>query len=412
MKDLKYVLLVVLFGFAATQVSGLEVEIDSPELHFNQSILDVSPVLEQALLELQETLNDGLQLEADGFATELEGQDLGQFSSQPKLVQGFANAGSTAAHLGTQRSFSDYRIFAVTVGTGLAASAPGLNEAAIGDAVGDIETEGDLYVGAAVQPITASLGVNTGRWLPGTRMDVKVGYADIPAGLIADEVSFNAVSFGLGVSYQLVPTYNFPIGFLRWRGVTASSGLIVQRNTTNIEIDVGGEEGFNSESVTFGDLGVSDEDLRDIPGNQTNQIAGAETEVGYLNVKPVLHAGIDSRTFSIPLEVSTGVRVLWLFELNAGAGVDMVFGSSQVSVGSSAEVDFVETQVAESLLSVSRGTASVTAGTTNGPQFLRPRLTAGLGLNLGPLKLDVPLMLYFDSEGNSVMAGVNLGVVW
>jgi hypothetical protein len=35
-----------------------------------------------------------------------------------------------------------------------------------------------------------------------------------------------------------------------------------------------------------------------------------------------------------------------------------------------------------------------------------------VGLNLGPVKLDVPMMLYFDSEGNSAMVGVNLGIVW
>jgi hypothetical protein len=408
MKRLRYMLLVMLFGFVTTQVSGLEVEIDSPQLDFNDNILNVSPIVEQALQDLEDTLNNGLQSEANAFASELEAQDLGQFSSQPKLVQGFANAGSTAAHLGTQRSFSDYRIFAVSVGTGLGASTPGLNEAAIGAAIADIETEGDLYVGAAVQPITVSLGVNTGRWVPGTRVDAKVGYADIPPGLIAEEIAFSAVSFGLGVSYQLVPTYNSPIGVIKWRGVTASSGLIIQRNTTDIEIDVAGEEGFTSDPITFADLGVNDQDLQDIP----NQNVTAETELGYLDVHPVLHAGIDSRTVSIPLEASTGVRLLWLFELNVGAGVDMVFGSSQVSVGSSAMVDFVETQEAQELFGVSPGTASVTAGTTNGPQFLRPRLTAGFGLNLGPVKLDVPLMLYFDSEGNSVMAGVNVGVVW
>jgi hypothetical protein len=33
-------------------------------------------------------------------------------------------------------------------------------------------------------------------------------------------------------------------------------------------------------------------------------------------------------------------------------------------------------------------------------------------LNIGPVKLDIPLMYYFDSEGNSFMMGVNAGIVW
>jgi hypothetical protein len=72
----------------------------------------------------------------------------------------------------------------------------------------------------------------------------------------------------------------------------------------------------------------------------------------------------------------------------------------------------VPSVAARQYVSTTPGTAAFGISTSEGPQFLRPRLTGGVGLNLGPVKLDVPMMLYFDSEGNSAMVGVNLGIVW
>ncbi|MFP4407766.1 MAG: Lsa36 family surface (lipo)protein, partial [Spirochaetaceae bacterium] len=226
----------------------------------------------------------------------------------------------------------------------------------------------------------------------------------IPSGTIADEVAFNSLSLGLGATYQLVETKQLPLGFLRWRGISLGSGLLFQRNQTDITIEVT-DEPFTSEPVTFGDVGFTDADL-------TGTGLTSASEIGTIEVSPTLTAAIESRTYAIPLEVSTGVRILWLLDVNLGAGIDLVFGSSGFNLGAGAEAEFVPSDAAAPYVSSVPGSASFSASSSEGPQFLRPRLTGGAGLNLGPVKLDVPLMLYFDSEGNTLMAGVNVAIVW
>lgn len=406
MKAARTILVLLLGLVVISTASAIDVDVTAPGIDLRNELetLDAN-VLDGAI---EDELNRQLSTLATDLETELEEQELDQFTDLPKLSQGFANAGSTAAHLGTQRAFSDYDLFAVVVGSGLGLSTPGVDATALESAASDIEDEGDIYLGAAVQPITVSFGLNLERWVPRTRADIKVGFANLDQGTLTDELSFNSLSFGAGIRYQLVESWKAPVGFVVWRGLSVGSGFMFQRNETNIEIDVAGEDGFTTDPITFGDIGLTDAELA--AAGITDITAG--DEIGNLKASPVLEAGIESRTFSIPLEASTGVRLLWVLELNAGLGVDVVFGNSELSVGATSDAVLDVTDQAERYIETTPGRASVSSSTSNGPQFLRPRLTGGLGLNLGPVKLDFPLMMYFDTEGNSIMAGVNLGIVW
>jgi hypothetical protein len=386
----------------AAGVAAIDVSITVPTV----SLTNLPVQIDQATIDqLNAQFTTELQNLADQLTVEIENDpELNKFSRQPLLTEGFANAGAAAAHLGTQRAFSDYRAFALMIGTGAAISGPGIDPSVIEGAAGDIETEGDIYLGAAVQPVTVSLGINLSRWIPRTRADVKVGYANIAKGTLADEVAFNALSVGVGANYQILQSRQLPLGFIRWRGVSLASGFMFQRNEVTIEVDVA-DGAFEATELTFGDVFTDPSALALLGVSET-------TEFGTLSVLPTLDASIESRTYSIPLEATTGLRLLWLLDVNVGAGVDLVFGSSDIAVGASAEADFVPSVAARQYVSTTPGTAAFGISTSEGPQFLRPRLTGGVGLNLGPVKLDVPMMLYFDSEGNSAMVGVNLGIVW
>ncbi|MFP4330429.1 MAG: Lsa36 family surface (lipo)protein [Spirochaetaceae bacterium] len=400
--------LVALLTAVSAQLSAVDVEITVPRV-IPQA--DLQTAAENAGIDITRAFDEVLR-DTDGpvgdFESRIENDpNVQRFSELGLLSEGFANAGATASHLGTPRAFSDYRSFAFILGTGAAVTAPGIEPDTITSAAESIEDEGDIYLGAGVQPLTAGLGVNISRWVDRTRVYLKVGYFDIPYGTLADEVAFNSLSVGGGASYQLLRTRQLPIGFLRWRGLTLSSGLLFQRNRTDIDIEVD-EDAFSTAdfgTIEFGDLGFTDDDL-------SGTGLTAEDPFGTLEVSPTLTAAIESRTYSIPLEASTGVRILWLVDVNLGAGVDLVFGSSELSLGADAEANFVPSQEAGSLVSTEPGSASFNIRSEEGPQLLRPRLTGGVGVNLGPVKLDVPVMLFFDSEGNSAMAGVNLGIVW
>lgn len=396
----------VLLVAGAMNVAAFDVSVKPP----NVSLLgDLATAADLAGIDVDSELNEQLGFLATQFETELaDNEDLARFSTQKDLTRGFANAGATAAHLGTQRSFIDYRRFAFVVGTGASISAPGITPDELENAASNIEEEGDIYFGTAIQPISASLGINLSRWVDGLRANVKVGYANIAAGTISDEIGFESISIGVGASYQVLQSRSLPLGIIRWRGLSVASGFNFQRNTTEIEIAATGEDGFEAgDVITFGDLGFTTQNLDD-----AGIAATADDPFGTLTVAPSLLALIESRTYSIPLEVNTGIRFLYLIDVNVGAGIDLSMGSSEVSVGAKTDVDFKASPEAEQYIDFAPGQANLGIKTTNDPQFVRPRVTAGVGVNLGPIKLDVPLMYYFDADGPGAMVGVNVGIVW
>ena len=369
---------------------GLDVTLKAPTITFMGTQIDL----------------DALQSELDALETELEtDEDLQNFTDQQDLARAFANAGAAATHLATQRSFSDYRLFALNVGTGFAVAAPSSSPAEIEGALEDFEDDGDAYFGAAIQPLTVGLGVNLSRWVDRLRVNAKFGYYNVTEGSLVENLAFTSMNLGVGANYQIVGTRSLAAGILRWRGVSLGSGVNYQSNRTDITVEVG-EEAF-SETATFDDLGI-------VPPSELSLLGyDADSTLGTLKVSPSFVAAVESRSVSIPLEASTGVRLLYLFDFNVGAGIDVAFGSSEVVFGAESEIDF---EVADARLNdfVEVSPGSVDFGVTNEgkPQLIRPRLTAGVGLNLGPVKLDVPMMYYFDTDGRTVLVGVNLGVVW
>jgi hypothetical protein len=379
--------LFVVFGVIAIVVSpsfaeGLDIDLTAPTL----TILGTT---------ISGTVWDDILLE---FETQIEGDpDIQNYTTPTDIARGFANAGAASTHLATQRSFSDYRAFALVVGTGVALSAPTVDPSAIESVADDFSDEGDIYFGAAVQPITVSFGVNLSRWIDRLRVNAKFGYFNLPYGTIADEVSFRSMTIGVGADYQIVETRSVLAGVLRWRGVSLGSGLNYQTNTTAIELTI--EDDSLSIPVTKTDLGVT--------------VPGAPETLGDLVLSPGVEAEILSSSWSIPLEVSTGLRVLYILDVNVGAGIDLAIGRSELSLGAGSEIDFEPAAgVNESQVSVDPGSADLGISEESNPQFVRPRLTAGIGLNMGPVKLDVPMMYYLDLDGPTAMVGVNLGIVW
>ncbi|MEX2444805.1 MAG: hypothetical protein WD492_14470 [Alkalispirochaeta sp.] len=385
-------LLVVGVGFSAG-AQTLDLEFVAPGI-------DLSDFFDQ---DDQDRLDDFLS-EAGGPLDQLEdtinAEDLGQYADLPLLAKAAANAGSAAAHLGTQRAFSDYRAFALVIGTGSSLAIPDVDPSYLERLQEDVESSGDIYVGAAIQPVTASLGINLSRLIPRTRADVKLGYANIPDGTIEEGLSFNALSVGVNANYQLLRSRQLPLGFVRWRGLTLASGFMYQRNETNLTVDIA-EDSFNQ--VLYADP--------DLSGDPNFNTDGSGNPIATLTVSPSVTVAMESKTYTIPLEATTGLRLLWLLDVNFGAGVDLVFGESELVFGADAALDVTEVNP-DYVEDTSPGSVGFGVTNTEAPQFFRPRITGGVGVNLGPIKLDVPLMLYFDQDGNTVMAGVNVGIVF
>ncbi len=332
-------------------------------------------------------INDQLDTAANDMENQIN-TEIGPYIGQDSLVTGFANAGAAAAHSGTQRAYNDYKAFALTVGTGFALSAPSSDPSILEQALADIETEGDIYFGAAFQPVSASLGINMGWLVDDLYATVKFGYANLSDGTISQDFSFKTMTIGTLLNYQLLQSRQLPLGFIRWRGLSLGSGVLYQSNESVFKI----EFPIDDQNVSFdtGYIGTLNADL---------------------TVAPELTIGASSKSVSIPLEATTGFRLLWLLDISVGAGVDIAFGSSAVDLAVDSPVIVEQNSTLD--LTFNEGSVSVDAGTDgDGPQIMRPRLTAGVGLNLGPVKIDFPMMYYLDSEGVSAMVGANVGIVW
>lgn len=393
-------LLIVGIGFSAG-AQELDISITSPGITLGGDLSNFQDELDGFL--------SGENSPTTLLENELDALELDQYADLSMLARAIANAGSAASHLGTQRAFSDFRIFALSIGSGAALTVPDIDPSYLETLQEDVESSGDIYVGAAIQPITAALGVNLSRWIPRTRADVKLGYANLADGTIGDGVSFSALSVGVGANYQILQSRQLPLGFIRWRGVSLASGLMFQRNETDISVSI------NDQALTqelYAGTFVNETDPTD------NNLGEFYTEndtdrelIATLLVEPSVNVAAESTTYTIPLEATTGLRLLWLLDVNVGAGVDLVFGNSEVVFGADAALK-VDAESGEYVESTSPGSVGFGVTNTESPQFFRPRVTGGVGLNLGPIKLDVPLMLYFDEDGNTVMGGVNVGLVF
>lgn len=93
--------------------------------------------------------------------------------------------------------------------------------------------------------------------------------------------------------------------------------------------------------------------------------------------------GVTSTVVSLTNQVTTGVRLLWVLNVFTGLGVDLNFGSSKLTGGSTGPV--VGSQGATTVFT---GTATVD-GASNGtsPNPIQLRYLAGVTLPLGPFEL-------------------------
>ena len=390
-------------------VSALDVDIDVPEISLSPTGLFALPIM----LGVDDLLNTELAILATDFETQIETDpDIEKYSDQPLLAEGFANAGAASAMTGLYRTQHGYKLFSAAYGLGLSFSMPGVDFLEELNSASFIEDEGDIYAGLAMHPLNLSASVNLGFLVPGLRVNGKFGYYDMKKGTVTDDISFNSLSVGAGASYQLIKPKSIPVGIVKWHGIVVASGFYYQRNRAEMSYTPD-EEGFESStSITLGDFLNADQivavNAADIFSGGTGGYTSSSV-LGLLTTTPEINAKIESSTFTIPLEVSTAVRLLYFLEVMVGAGVDLSFGSGEVSLSAESDVDFDIAADFEDDITVTPGSVDVVNKTTADPQLIRPRLMTALGLGLGPVRIEFPFIYYFDSEGNTFVTGITAG---
>lgn len=187
---------------------------------------------------------------------------------------------------------------------------------------------------------------------------------------LVDSLTIKTSNFGLHAQYKVIDRKNIGgIGILNWGGLDFTTGFDTNSNTMTYK--VGQSISATSSGVTY----------------KWTPSAGSNLE-------------LQNSSFTIPLEVSTSVRVLYILSLFGGAGVDLNFGGkSTISANLTGPVT--------NSLNTAPGSATLTLADNQGPNFGALRFFAGPQLNLVPLRNTNLLSLY--AQGNYSTGG-NYGV--
>lgn len=172
-------------------------------------------------------------------------------------------------------------------------------------------------------------------------------------------------TFGIHAQYKFMDGKNIGgIGVLNWGGLAFTTGFDVSSNSFNYKI--GQKISTTTSGVTF--------DWTPSSGSSLS---------------------LESKSFSIPLEISTSVRLLYVLSIFAGTGIDLNFGNSTIAANLNGPI------TTSAIGQV--GTATLTASEEKGPGFGTWRFFAGPQLNLVPLKNTNLLSLY--AQGNYSIGG-------
>jgi hypothetical protein len=126
-----------------------------------------------------------------------------------------------------------------------------------------------------------------------------------------------------------------------------------------------------------------------------------------------INAGANLQAWSCQLGLNTSkylVEDLYMafkfgiLKYDMSAGADFSYGKSDMTMNINGDVNITgASQTAPGYIKVDAGVNDTL------PDWVKPKLMAGLGLSLGPVMIDVPVTYYFSNGFN---VGVTAGIVW
>jgi len=321
------------------------------------------------------------QMLADAFNDALNGlkEDLKDINPKPEeLIKSWGDAGVFASHGATQRAYGGYKHFAVTVGPMVGLRLPGSPFTIMDEMDGMLDKlsdEQDMRLGFNPQIFNINAGVNTSKFfMKNLYLGLHLGFMKLDN--LMDGFSFSTFSIGATANYQLIPTVSLAKVVI-WRGVNVGSGLIYQGTKISA--------GLKLDTI--------------------NEPISSPIGSGNLKIDPALTLDFNIKTVVIPMEVNTAVRLLWFLNIPLGVGLDLGFGKSDLKIGMDADI----TPVFGDYKVKDHGDLSVNAGGAMSPSVFNLKLMTGIGLNFGPVVLDIPVTFYLN---NGYSIGISLGFIW
>ena len=332
------------------------------------------------------------------------------------LIQGFGNASVYSSHGATQRNFGGYKSLALTFGSSVGIQLP-LSPSELydiaeggGDVFDGLFSDGDLKLGVVPQMLNAQIGFNS-LLFKNLYLGVRIGYTpdfakmaresqnrmkdlsaeqnigDVDFGLdglgFLDNFSYSNFTLGVTANLQLVKGFSLG-GLFAWRGINLGSGFIYQHTQMNIAYPL---------DAIREDLGTNG------GGGMGNAI---------LTMNPNIFFEMDIKTYTIPVELMTAVKFLFV-NIPIGIGADFAFGTSTMNIGMRS--DMTVTYSANGFeIPTTPGSLNIEAGGKAEPNFSNLKIMSGIGLSLGPVLIDIPVTYYFKDNG--IHVGFTFGLTF
>ncbi|MDR1836035.1 MAG: hypothetical protein LBQ89_00055 [Treponema sp.] len=346
------------------------------------------------------TNDPALSSHISAFNTEIAGyfstlfsdlnSELGNYNFKPKpenLIRAFGTSAAYASHGATQRGFGGFNTFAATLGTMVGLQLPfgpfelvDKFDVIAGDPF-SLFKDGDLTLGINPQALNAQVSLNTsGFFMKNMYLGVRVGYMNLPD--VVEGLSVSNMLLGVTVNYQLLPKLSLA-GLITWRGLSLGTGFIFQN--TKLGYYFAMDSSLMSGGITTTGIG---------------------SDISY-RIEPRVGLDMDITTYTIPIEVVTAIKLLFL-NIPFGAGVDLAFGKSDIRFGAAADINF--NGLPNAIYQSSPGSLAVNLGGEMSPSFVNLKIMSGLGLVFGPLIIDIPITWYVMDNGFNV--GLTFGVAF
>ena len=308
------------------------------------------------------------------------------------LLNGFGTSSVFSSHGATMRAYTDYKFLSISIGAMVGLKLPENTTNSFINGRMDLSNlmTDNVVFGVSPQFLSIHVGFNSSAFIKvfpeNLFLGLRLGYSglsnlSIPIDKADINLDFNTFTIGLTVNYQLVPTMGID-NIIKWRGVNIGSGLIFQTTKLDLSIPL---------------------DQIDAPiGTAGGLLAGGPLDNLTLVIDPRAIFNININTFTIPIEVMSAIKLLFL-NIPFGLGFDIGFGKSALSADAEAGVN-IEGVNSGLLTQDKSGSLSVDIKNNDiAPTAFNFKIMIGLGLTLGDgFIIDIPLTIY-------LMDGFNLG---
>ena len=394
------ILALLVAGVAGTisNVSAFSITGTAPQAVFHTT----NPLFTPAMKAQFETKMNGEVSTAFNSTIDTARKNLAGFKSQNELAQGFANANAYSMNSATLQGFQNYSLFAVATGLMVGVQAPSTNLSYYSKIGDEIQEKGDLYAGLGAGFSYANIGINAKFLYPGLYLNAKYGAFNKEFG----DFSMDFSVMGVGVNYRLLDTKSL-IGFVKWRGVSLGSGFYMQSNTINMKVapDTIKTKAHFRQAVIGGATGQDSTDKAVLLDEMGYTTAKPDADI---KLSPEFNMGLDISTMTVPFDAVTAVSVLWgLINVTAGLGIDVNFGNGKIVLEGASKANIGSNDTTK--VTFTDASVKIDGSSENGPSFARLRAMTGVGMGIGPVKLDIPLIYYFNS---GMAFGVTAAIVW